>query len=154
MVCGRLLEEQGYQPLKDLLAYWAEVDFKLPRLMSTLIEKFSRASTVEDTTHATNLAKRWKCCVIYSTTPGRRTGALFLLPRPSLPSLATVCVCLCRMSCIQIAEVDGVPAAFMVGLPNLNEIFAELNGNLFPFGWVRLIRHLNPEEEFVPAGYP
>ena len=43
---------------------------------------------------------------------------------------------------ITIAEVDGVPAAFMVGLPNLNEIFAELNGTLFPFGWVRLIKRL------------
>jgi hypothetical protein len=43
---------------------------------------------------------------------------------------------------IRIAEVDGLPAAFMVGLPNLNEIFAELNGSLFPFGWIRMIKHL------------
>ena len=38
---GRLLEEQGYRPVKDLLAYWVEVDFKVPRLMSALIAKFS-----------------------------------------------------------------------------------------------------------------
>ena len=25
---------------------------------------------------------------------------------------------------------------------NLNEIFAELNGSLFPFGWIRMIKHL------------
>ena len=41
---------------------------------------------------------------------------------------------------IQIAEVDGIPAAFMVGLPNLNEILSKLDGSLFPFGWIRLIR--------------
>ena len=41
---------------------------------------------------------------------------------------------------IQIAEVNGEPAAFMVGLPNLNEILIELNGSLFPFGWLKLIK--------------
>jgi len=43
---------------------------------------------------------------------------------------------------IQIVEVDGVPAAFMVVLPNLNEVFARLNGNLFPLGWFQLIKKL------------
>jgi hypothetical protein len=43
-------------------------------------------------------------------------------------------------NCIQIAEVNGAPAAFMVALPNLNEIFVELNGRLFPFGWAKLTR--------------
>jgi hypothetical protein len=28
----------------------------------------------------------------------------------------------------------------MVGLPNLNEILIELNGSLFPFGWLKLIK--------------
>ncbi|MDN5936825.1 MAG: N-acetyltransferase, partial [Nitrosospira sp.] len=46
---------------------------------------------------------------------------------------------------IQIAEVDDVPAAFMVGIPNLNEVFARLDGRLFPFGWVRLIKHVKSE---------
>ena len=49
---------------------------------------------------------------------------------------------LLRDEYIQIAEVDGVPAAFMVALPNLNEIFAKLNGSLFPFGWFQLIKQL------------
>lgn len=30
----------------------------------------------------------------------------------------------------------------MVALPNLNEIFARLNGSLFPFGWFKLIKQL------------
>lgn len=43
---------------------------------------------------------------------------------------------------IQIAEVGGTPAAFMAALPNLNEVFAELNGRLLPFGWLHLIKRL------------
>ena len=30
MVCGHYWKGQGYRPLKDMLAYWVEVDFKLP----------------------------------------------------------------------------------------------------------------------------
>jgi len=43
---------------------------------------------------------------------------------------------------MQIAEVDGVPSAFMVSLPNLNDIFTKLDGSLFPFGWIRVIKFL------------
>ena len=38
-----------------------------------------------------------------------------------------------------IAEVDGEPAAFMVLMPNLNEVIADLDGRLFPFGWAKLL---------------
>ena len=40
---------------------------------------------------------------------------------------------------IRIAELDGEPVAFMMTLPDLNEVLKPLNGNLFPFGWARLL---------------
>ncbi|MBI3310145.1 MAG: N-acetyltransferase, partial [Serratia liquefaciens] len=43
---------------------------------------------------------------------------------------------------IYIAEVDSVPCAFIVGLPNINEAIADLNGRLFPLGWAKLLWHL------------
>ena len=43
---------------------------------------------------------------------------------------------------VRIAEVDGVPVAFMITLPDLNEILAPMKGSLFPFGWVRLLAWL------------
>ncbi|MEE9580532.1 MAG: N-acetyltransferase, partial [Nitrosomonadaceae bacterium] len=49
---------------------------------------------------------------------------------------------LCKDEYIYIAEVDGVPAAFMVALPNLNELFAKFEGSLFPFGWFRVFKFL------------
>jgi hypothetical protein len=44
---------------------------------------------------------------------------------------------------IRIAELDGEPVAFMMTLPDLNELQADLNGELFPFGFVRLLWRLN-----------
>jgi GNAT superfamily N-acetyltransferase len=38
-----------------------------------------------------------------------------------------------------IAEIDGEPVAFSIGLPNINEILKDLNGKLFPFGFIKLL---------------
>jgi len=43
---------------------------------------------------------------------------------------------------VKIAEADGKPAAFIVLLPNINEIIQDLNGRLLPFGWLKLLWRL------------
>jgi hypothetical protein len=43
---------------------------------------------------------------------------------------------------IRIAEVEGEPVAFMMTLPDLNELTADLNGNLFPFNFIKLLWRL------------
>ncbi len=46
---------------------------------------------------------------------------------------------------INIAEIDGVPVGFMIALPDINELTRDLGGNLFPFGWAKLLWRLrNP----------
>lgn len=40
---------------------------------------------------------------------------------------------------IRVAEVDGEPVAFMIVLPNINEMLIEMDGSLFPFNWARLL---------------
>ena len=43
---------------------------------------------------------------------------------------------------IRIAEYDGVPVGFMISLPDINELTRDLGGNLFPFGWAKLLWRL------------
>jgi len=46
---------------------------------------------------------------------------------------------------VRIAEVDGEPTAFMITLPDINELIADLDGRLLPFGWAKLLWRLrNP----------
>jgi len=40
---------------------------------------------------------------------------------------------------IRVAEVDGEPVAFMLVLPDLNEVLKPLGGSLLPFGWAKLL---------------
>ena len=44
---------------------------------------------------------------------------------------------------VRVAELDGEPVAFMMTWPDLNELQADLNGDLFPFGFVKLLWRLN-----------
>ena len=43
---------------------------------------------------------------------------------------------------VRIAEVDGEPVAFMITLPDINELIRDLNGKLLPFGWAKLLWRL------------
>ena len=40
---------------------------------------------------------------------------------------------------IRVAEVDGKAVAFMIVLPDLNELLIGMDGSLFPFNWARLL---------------
>jgi hypothetical protein len=43
---------------------------------------------------------------------------------------------------VRVAEVDGEAVAFMITLPDINELTRDLNGRLFPFGWAKLLWRL------------
>ncbi|MEA1015070.1 N-acetyltransferase [Sphingosinicella sp. LY1275] len=47
-----------------------------------------------------------------------------------------------REDLVRVAELDGEPVAFMITLPDLNELTRDLNGRLFPFGWAKLLWRL------------
>lgn len=138
---GKLLEEQGYQPLKDLLAYWAEIDHKMPRLMSNVIERFSKQVRLRKLRRDKFDEEMEILRDIFNDAWSENWGFV-PFTEAEFAELGSSLRLLVPDEFIQIAEVDGRPAAFMAGLPNLNEIFAELNGSLLPFGWIRMIKYL------------
>lgn len=53
-----------------------------------------------------------------------------------------------------IAEVDGEPQAMMVTLPNLNEVITDLDGKLFPFGFLKLLWRLKIRPRYKTVRVP
>ena len=54
---------------------------------------------------------------------------------------------------ILIAEYDGEPVAFMMGLPDINEFIMDLKGELFPLGFAKLLwrlKRMRPKGGRVP----
>jgi hypothetical protein len=51
-----------------------------------------------------------------------------------------------REDLIMVAEYEGEPVAFMMTLPDLNEVLKPMGGSLFPFNWAKLLLWLrNPK---------
>jgi hypothetical protein len=43
---------------------------------------------------------------------------------------------------VRVAELDGEPVAFMITIPDINELTKDLNGQLFPFNFIKLLWRL------------
>ena len=43
---------------------------------------------------------------------------------------------------VRVAEVEGEPVAFMLTIPDINELTKDLNGELFPFNFIKLLWRL------------
>lgn len=137
---GRL-EEQGYVKAKDLLAYEIGDDFVMSRAMEVVVRKaanrvrlrpLDRSKLEQDLVLLRDIfndswSQNWNF-VPFTEAEFRHMGRDLARLLPD--------------DFVQIAEVDGVPAAMAVLMPNLNEIIRDLNGRLLPFGWLKLLWRL------------
>lgn len=55
---------------------------------------------------------------------------------------------------VRIAEYNGEPVAFMLTIPDINELIRPLNGNLLPFGWAKLLWQLRKPPQTMWARVP
>lgn len=142
---SRLLEEQGYLPVKDLLAYKVRVDFEIPRVMQMLINRFSAKIKLR-TLQRDQFDEEMEVLRDIFNDAWSENWGFIPFTREEFAELGSSLRLLVPDYFIQIAEVEGKPAAFMVGLPNFNEVLIELNGSLFPFGWLKLIKKIRNQE--------
>ncbi len=138
---SRLLEEQGYSPVKDLLAYKVNVDFEIPRVMQIMINRFSSQIKLR-TLQRDQFDQEMEILRDIFNDAWSENWGFIPFTREEFAELGSSLRLLLPDDYIQIAEVNGRPAAFMVGLPNLNEVLIELDGSLFPFGWLKLIKKI------------
>jgi GNAT superfamily N-acetyltransferase len=138
---GQALEEQGYRRAQDMLAYVIDPAFEAPRVMTALVKRLEsqvrlrsiRRKHIDDDLEILRdifndaWSQNWNF-VPFTREEFRAIGREMVMIIPD--------------DFIQIAEVDGVPDAFIVLLPNLNEVIADLRGRLLPFGWAKLLWRL------------
>lgn len=136
------LEEQSYSTAKDLLAYWmpaADLSFTPPmrRLMARYQDRI-RIRAISRERFAEDLGSLRE---IFNDAWSENWGFV-PFTQPEFHELGRNLRLFVAYDLIQIAEVDGMPAAFIVALPNINEAIRDLNGRLMPFGWIKLLWRL------------
>jgi len=135
------IEEQGYTGLQDLLAYRIKSDFAAPRHLDRLnsrVVQHVRLRPLRRRQFAEDLA------IVKDIFEDAWSNNWGFLPftAEEFAELGRNLRLLVPMDYVRIAEVDGEPVAMMVLFPNLNEAIRDLNGRLFPFGWLKLLWRL------------
>lgn len=131
---------RGYRPVEDTHTYQVPLADGFPTLCNKLvaageknssikIRKVDRARFAEET------------AIIVSLINDAWSGNWGFVPftEAEVAHAARKLKPLVFESLIRIAEVDGAPVAFMMVLPDVNELIRSFNGSLLPFNWVKLL---------------
>ena len=138
---GTRIEEQGYAKEKDLLAYIVDSHFKLSTAMQAIVKRAARHVRIRQMRRSRLNEDLQILRDIYEDAWSQNWGFI-PFTKKEFDHLGRDLKQLVPVDFVQIAEVDGVPAAMIVLFPNINEAIRDLNGRIVPFGWLKLLWRL------------
>ncbi len=138
---GGRLEATGLEPAMDLLAYRVVPHFDTPRPVATLLKRVARRLTVRPLDKHRFEEEMALLRDIFNDAWSSNWSFVPFTER-EFRQLGKDIRPLARDGYIQIAEIDGEAAAFIVVLPNFNEYIRDFRGRLLPFNWARLLWRL------------
>lgn len=146
------VEAAGYAPATDMLAYWIDLPFPRPRVMQRLLARYRHRIRIRTIRRADYTAELDLLRDIFNDAWSRNWGFV-PITEAEFRDMGSTLKMLLPDELVQIAEVDGEPAAFIVGLPNLNEAARDLDGRLGPVAIGKLLWRLKigfPQTSRVP----
>lgn len=135
------VEAEGYQGAKDLLAYRVATDFTTPKLMRAVLTKAANCARIRPLRRSCLNEELNILQEIYEDAWSANWGFI-PFTEEEFRHLGHGLRLLVEDGYVQIAEVDGVPAGMIVAFPNVNEAIRDLNGRLWPLGWLKLLWRL------------
>ena len=134
------IEGAGYTPAKTLYTYDLDITQEFPPIVKRIIESGERNPRIRIREVDKSKFDEEAAIILHILNDAWADNWGFVPLTP--PEIADVGVKLKPIvfnDLIRIAELDGKPVAFMITLPDLNEVIKPLNGNLLPFGWAKVL---------------
>lgn len=135
------IEGAGYRPAKSLLTYELDIREDFPPLIRRIVQSGVRNPRItlrqagrEDYSGDVRII-----LAILNDAWSENWGFVPFTPR-EIAYAAKKLKPLVHPELVRIAELDGVPVAFMITFPDMNEALARIRGRLFPTGWLHLLR--------------
>jgi hypothetical protein len=138
---GRHVEQCGYLKEKDLLAYDINAAFEASATMRTVINRTKGRIRIR-TLRKKHLQEDLNTIQSIFNDAWSNNWGFVPFTREEFENFGKYLKFLVNENFVGIAELDGVPAAFLVGLPNLNEAIMACKGRLWPLGWLKLLWHI------------
>jgi hypothetical protein len=135
------LEQLGFEKAKDLLAYVIHPTYETPKVVKNLMSRANKRIRVRPLERSRFQEELRTLQNIFEDAWSENWGFIPFTAE-EFAEVGKNLKLLVHEELVQIAEVDGVPAAMMVTFPNVNEAIQDLDGSLFPLGWLKLLWRL------------
>lgn len=136
-----LLTRAGYTKSKDLLAYWLEGREPPPRLQRAYDRMLRRDDLRLRSLDMRNFESEVAAIQEIYNSAWERNWGFVPMTDAEITHLARQLRPVVNPRLCAMAEVDGEPVGFALGLPDYNRALRHVNGRLFPFGIVKLLWH-------------
>lgn len=136
----------GYRGVEDLIAYHypcAELDH--PALAERIIARGMRSGQIKlrpIDMSAKGLKKEVKLLLDLLNDAWSENWGFVPMTEAEADDLAVTLKMVLNPRDCAIAELRGEPVAFGMFIPNVNEAARDIDGHLFPFGWIKLLWRL------------
>jgi hypothetical protein len=135
------LEEQGYTGCQDMLAYLAPPGFEMPRLFTRQVRKVKQEITIRPMDRTRKHEELEAMRDVFNDAWSENWGFV-PFTEAEFSAIGDELMYIVPRDFVLVAEKDGHCVAFIVMVPNLNEITTDLGGKLLPFGWAKLLWRL------------
>jgi hypothetical protein len=139
---GARLEALGYVKEKDVYAYLLDTAAPLSTSIRRMLERPLPGSVRMRRLNFKDYANDIRRMVAIYNDAWSGNWGFIPLTDAEADEMAKRMKMLLDDRLVWFAEVDGEAVAFIVTLPNINEAIRDLDGQLFPFGWVKLLWRL------------
>ncbi len=137
------VEAAGYAGIKDLYTYDLDITLPFPPLVQRIVSSGERNKRI--TVRKVNKARfAEEAALILSILNNAWSDNWGYVPLTDaeIAYAGKKLKPIVFEDLIMVAEVEREPVAFMMTLPDLNEMTRDLNGTLFPFGFIKLLWRL------------
>ena len=137
------IEAAGYAKAKDLVTYDLNIDKEQPKLIDRMVAAVERNPRILIRNVDKSQFARDSAIILNLLNDAWSDNWGFVpLTDAEIAYAGKKLKPIIFEDLVRIAELDGEPVAFMVTMPDINEMTADLNGELFPFGFVKLLWRL------------
>jgi hypothetical protein len=139
---GPRIEACGYTKLRDVIAYDYDIANSPPTIGRRLVERYAAGRVTLRKVDMKRFDEEVRALLGIFNDAWQDNWGFVPLTEAEVALAAKTMKPLVVPDLVWFAELDGVPTAMILALPNVNEAIGDLNGRLLPFGWAKLLWRL------------
>ncbi len=135
------IEGDGYMPAKKLLTYDLDVTQEFPPIVRRIVQSGERNERIKmRDADKKNFESEVRIILHILNDAWSDNWGFVPFTEREIAYAAKKLKPLVHPELIKIVELDGAPAAFLITFPDVNGVLKNINGKMWPFGWIKLLK--------------